>query len=198
MNIVEEVSRETLEKLRQFVELLKAENSQQNLISRNADDDVWRRHIEDSLQLKRFADKFGRWLDVGSGGGLPGIVLAIASAQPIVLCEPRRLRANFLERMKEELDLGHVTVSQKKVEQLRGAFDYVTARAVAPAAALFAMTAHLTHNGTTFILPKGRSAQSELDEVRRSWQGNFRLEPSMTSQDARILIATDVGPKGAR
>jgi 16S rRNA (guanine527-N7)-methyltransferase len=100
--------------------------------------------------------------------------------------------------VKGELDLGHATVSQKKVEQLRGAFDYVTARAVAPATALFAMTAHLTHNGTTFILPKGRSAQSELDEVRRSWQGNFWLEPSMTSQDARILIATDVGPKGAR
>jgi 16S rRNA (guanine527-N7)-methyltransferase len=100
--------------------------------------------------------------------------------------------------MKEELDLGHVTVSQKKVEQLRGAFDYVTARAVASASALFAMTAHMTHSGTTFILPKGRSAQSELDEVRRSWQGDFRLEPSTTSQDARILIATGVGPKGAR
>jgi 16S rRNA (guanine527-N7)-methyltransferase len=198
MNISEEVSRETLDRLRQFVELLKAENTQQNLISRNADDDVWRRHIEDSLQLKRFAQKSGPWLDVGSGGGLPGIVLAIASDDPIVLCEPRRLRADFLERVKEKLDLGHVTVSQKKVEQLRGAFDYVTARAVAPAAALFAMTAHLTHNGTTFILPKGRSAQSELDEVRRSWQGDFRLEPSTTSQDARILIATGVGPKGAR
>jgi 16S rRNA (guanine527-N7)-methyltransferase len=198
MNISEEVSRETLDRLRQFVELLKAENTQQNLISRNADDDVWRRHIEDSLQLKRFAQKSGPWLDVGSGGGLPGIVLAIASDDPIVLCEPRRLRADFLERVKEKLDLGHVTVSQKKVEQLRGAFDYVTARAVAPATALFAMTAHLTHNGTTFILPKGRSAQSELDEVRRSWQGNFWLEPSMTSQDARILIATRVRPEGAR
>ena len=192
------VSRETSEKLQQYVAILKRENAVQNLISRATSDDIWVRHIEDSAQLRQFAARAGRWLDVGSGAGLPGIVLALLSDDPIVLCEPRRLRADFLTSVKAEFELNHVEIVQKKVEQVRGRFDYVTARAVASASALFAMTAHLTHNGTTFILPKGRTAQSELDEVRQSWQGSFRLEPSMTSEDASILVATGVRPKGAR
>lgn len=192
------VSRETFEKLQRYITLLEGENARQNLISRAASEDIWVRHIEDSVQLRPFAARPGRWLDVGSGAGLPGIVLAVLSEDPIVLCEPRRLRADFLERVKGELGLNHVEVAQKKAEQIRGRFDYVTARAVASASKLFAMTAHLTHNGTTFILPKGRSAQSELDDVRQSWQGSFRLEPSMTSEDASILVATGVRPKGAR
>ena len=103
------------------------------------------------------------------------------------------MRAEFLTRAAEELGLTDVTVLQAKAEAVpRARYGVITARAVASIERLFAMTAHLSHGGTIWVLPKGRSAKSELDEARKSWQGAFRLEPSRTDPDARILIASGV------
>lgn len=190
-----DVSRETLEKLNVYADLLTAESANQNLISLNTLEDLWSRHIFDSAQIAPFAIKDGSWLDIGSGAGLPGLVLAILNDSPITLCEPRRLRADFLESASNRLSLSNVTVVRMKAASIAGCFDFITARAVASIDKIFAMTRHLTHDGTVYILPKGRSAQSELDEARRSWQGDFRLEPSLTSNDAAILIASSVTPR---
>ena len=193
---VRPVSRETFEKLGRYVDLLIAENGRQNLIARSTESDVWKRHIADSAQLLRFAPpEGGRWLDIGTGAGLPGLVIAILTGDPVTLVEPRRLRAEFLERAAAELDL-RVTVTCAKVEKLTGQFDVITARAVAAADALFGMAAHLSHPGTIWILPKGRSAKSELDAALQAWQGSFRLEPSVTSGEAAILVASHVRRKG--
>ncbi len=194
--IGEDVPRETIERIEHFVSLVVAENEHQNLIGRASVAEILSRHVEDSAQLLRFRERRGRWLDIGAGAGFPGIVLALLSADPMTLAEPRRLRAEFLARVKEELGLAHVTVIQSKAVLLTGRFDYITARAVAPASALFAMTAHLAHRGTIFILPKGKSAQSELAEAQRSWQGEFRLEQSLTSDDASIIVARHVRQRG--
>ena len=175
-----------------------AENQQQNLVAPASIGDIWSRHVDDSAQLFRFRDKPGRWLDIGSGAGFPGIVLALLSDDPITLAEPRRLRADFLETVKGALDLAHVTIVRSKAALLTGRFDYVTARAVAPAGQLFAMTEQLVHDGTLFILPKGRSAQSELAAARASWQGAFRLEQSLTSDEAAIIVAQRVRRRGNR
>ncbi len=187
------VSRETLATLGQFAELLIAENRFQNLISKSTEADLWTRHFADAAQLIGFAPEGASWIDIGSGAGLPGLVIAILTGAPVTLVEPRRLRAEFLSRATAELGLGNVTVLQAKGEAVpRARYGVITARAVASVDRLFGMTAHLSHGGTIWVLPKGQRAKSELDEARKSWQGAFRLEPSRTDPDARILIASGV------
>jgi len=194
-----DVSRETSETLERFAELLLAENQVHNLISRSTESELWTRHFADAAQLLTFASAEASWIDVGSGAGLPGIIIAILATGPMTLIEPRRLRADFLRRVVEQLSLANITVVQAKVEAVTvPPVDVITARAVASVERLFAMTAHLSHKGTSWVLPKGRSVQSELDEARKTWQGAFRLEQSRTDPEAQILIATDVRPKRAR
>lgn len=193
-----EVSRETRGLLDRYVALLLDENDRQNLIGRSTVDDVWNRHIADSAQLVRFAPRpDSSWLDIGSGAGLPGLVIAILTEGPVTLVEPRKLRANFLERTTETLGLGRrVTVRAAKAERIAGRFDVITARAVAPVEILLRLSHHLSTDKTLWLLPKGKSAQSELEEARASWQGAFRLEPSVTSSEASILVASHVRRKG--
>lgn len=192
------VSRETGERLSRFVELLLDENSRQNLISKASEGDVIRRHIDDSLQLLDHAPSDENWLDIGSGPGLPGIVLAIAGVREITLVEPRRLRTDFLSRCVTELELSGVTVVTGKAEQLTGRFDVITARAVASLDRLFAMGERLIRSEGRWVLPKGRSAEKELEEARSTWQGAFKLEPSRTDPDARILVAHGVRRRTGR
>jgi 16S rRNA (guanine527-N7)-methyltransferase len=192
------VSRETLVALEQYVALLLDENDRQNLISRASAETIWSRHIEDSLQLLDHAPANARWLDIGSGPGLPGIVLAIAGVREITLVEPRRLRTDFLERCKAKLNLAGVTVVTGKAEQLAGSFDVITARAVASLDRLFAIGQPLLSPQGQWVLPKGRSAEKELEEARATWQGTFELEPSRTDPDARILVARGVRRRTGR
>lgn len=192
------VSRETDKSLRRFVDLLLEENSRQNLISKGSVERIWDRHIDDSLQLLDHGPASARWLDIGSGPGLPGIVLAIAGVRHITLVEPRRLRTDFLERCRDALSLDNVTIVTGKVEQVRGQFDVITARAVASLDRLFAMAASLTAPSGQWVLPKGRSAEKELEEARVTWQGEFRLVPSRTDPDARILLAQGVRRRAGR
>ena len=189
-----DVPRETLERLEHFVAILRCENERQNLVAKSTLDDLWQRHIADAVQLVPFAPERGSWLDIGSGAGLPGIVIAIITNAPMLLVEPRRLRADFLQRTVDALALGStVSVVHAKIEGVRHApVDVITARAVASIDRLFAIAGHLSHKGTIWVLPKGRSAKSELDDARRTWQGDFRLEPSRTDPDAQILVASRV------
>jgi len=190
-----DVPRETSEKLRRFAAMLIEENENQNLVGKSTIDDLWRRHIDDAAQLVAYDAHSATWLDIGSGAGLPGIVIAILTGNPMILVEPRRLRSDFLQRVVEDLGLD-ATVVQSRIEKLeRPPVDIITARAVASIDRLFAMALHLSHKGTVWALPKGRSAKLELEEAQKTWQGEFRLEPSRTDPDAHILIASRVRRK---
>lgn len=191
------VSRETYGKLEAFAALLGEESSKQNLIAASTIGHLWERHLIDSAQLLRLG-RAGSWVDIGSGAGLPGIVIAILTSDPVALVEPRRLRAEFLSTVKTRLALDSVTVIHGKANVVRAKFDNITARAVGPAIELLTMTNHLSHSKTVWVLPKGRSAQKELDDVRAAWQGAFRLEPSLTDEAASILLATGVKPRETR
>lgn len=187
------VSRETFARLDRFVDFVRAEAEQQNLVSRTTLDVVWPRHILDSAQLIRFPTRAdSSWLDIGSGAGFPGMVVAILAPVRMTLVEPRRLRAAFLDRCVADLGLTNTSVQCTKIENMDGRFDCITARAVASLDKLFAMAIHLSHSGTNWLLPKGRSAQLELDEARRAWQGSFRLEASLTDPGASVVVATGV------
>ena len=194
------VSRETFAKLERYVAILTSATSEQNLISASTLAEVWERHIVDSAQLVRFEPKAGAsWIDIGSGAGLPGIVIAIMTEGPTTLVEPRRLRVDFLNTVIHELGLSErALVVQGKADKASGAFDVITARAVAPTTRLLEMTLHLSHRGTVWLLPKGRSGKSDLADATRTWQGVFRSENSLTDPDAIIVVASGVHVKGRR
>lgn len=190
------VSRETAAKLALFKEMVIAENSHQNLVSAASLADFDRRHCDDGVQLADLG-RPGTWCDVGSGAGLPGIIIAIVTGARTSLIEPRHLRADFLRRAVEALGL-NAEVFEAKAERIEGKFDNITARAVAETGKLFAMTEHLAHRGTRWVLPKGRSAKKELEAAEQSWQGRFTLVPSRTSDEAMILVADDLRRRGKR
>ncbi|QNM82094.1 16S rRNA (guanine(527)-N(7))-methyltransferase RsmG [Sphingomonas sabuli] len=194
------VSRETFVLLEHYVEILRAESARQNLVSRASMDDLWSRHIIDGAQLVELApDLDMSWADVGSGAGLPGMVVAILTSGPVTLIEPRKLRAEFLQKVVNELGLSNrVIVAPMKAERASGTFANITARAVAPAAKLLQLSTHLSTRKTRWILPKGRSAGSELVEVRRRWHCEAETVPSLTDPDSRILVLWDVKAKGGR
>jgi 16S rRNA (guanine527-N7)-methyltransferase len=190
-----DVPRETFEKLERYVALLREESARQNLVSAATLDTVWDRHIIDSAQLVRYEPRAGAsWIDIGSGAGLPGIVIACLVEGPVTLVEPRRLRAEFLHKAAESLRL-RVNVHCAKAERVAGTFDAITARAVAPLTQLLKISAHLSTRKTVWALPKGRSAPAELAEARRAWQGDFRVEPSVTDDESFIVVATGVRAK---
>jgi 16S rRNA (guanine527-N7)-methyltransferase len=192
-----EVSRETFEKLDAYAALLKEENSRQNLVSKATLDDLWGRHILDSAQLARFASSpTASWVDIGSGAGLPGLVLACLVDGAVTLVEPRRLRADFLHRACESLDL-NATVVAARAERLEAKFDMITARAVAHLGKMFEISQHLSTGKSCWVLPKGRSPQSELAEARRAWQGTFHVEPSLTDANSWIVVGTNVRSRRA-
>jgi 16S rRNA (guanine527-N7)-methyltransferase len=189
------VPRETRELLDRYAAMLVEENQRQNLVAQSTLDDLGRRHIDDSLQLAPLLGDKGPILDIGSGAGLPGLVLAIVTGRPVTLAEPRRLRCEFLTRVAAELGLSNVTVHQGKAQTVMGAFDAITARAVARLDALIEMSLPLATRDARLVFPKGEGAAEELAQARIRWHGDFRSIPSTTGPGT-IIVATGVRRKG--
>jgi 16S rRNA (guanine527-N7)-methyltransferase len=192
------VSRETL--LDRFDAILRREASEQNLIAASTLDALWARHLVDSAQLAPLAATAGRgaWVDVGSGAGLPGLVVAILLDRPVVLVEPRAKRVAFLRSAAVELGVERrVTVQPSKIESYHpiNRAAVVSARAVAELSQLIASTQHCTDSSTVWLLPKGRNAHSEVEAARANWQGSFHVEPSITQPDSGIVVAQGVRPR---
>lgn len=191
------VSRETFEKIEAYAALLRSENERQNLVSASTLEHAWGRHILDSAQLVRFEPHAGAsWIDIGSGAGLPGIIIACLVEGPVTLVEPRRLRAEFLHKVAESLQLG-VKIVCSKAERVEGAFEVLTGRAVAALPEFLKISAHLSTRNTVWALPKGRNALAELAEARRAWQGVFHVERSVTDADSYIIVGTEVRAKAS-
>jgi 16S rRNA (guanine527-N7)-methyltransferase len=181
-----------MERLEAFVGLLENESRCQNLVSVSSLPNIWGRHILDSAQLVRFEPRAGAsWADVGSGAGLPGVVIACLVEGPVTLIEPRRLRAEFLQHAISSLKLNAI-VAHARVEKVAGHFDVVTARAVAPLGKFFGISQHLSTSNTVWALPRGRNAHSELAEAERAWQGVFHVEQSATDEESYIVVGTGV------
>ena len=193
-----DVSRETFDRLEAYVDLLRNAAARQNLIAPSTIETIWERHILDSAQLLRLAPHSGTWADIGSGAGLPGIVIAILARDPITLVEPRRLRAEFLSDVALALKLPNVSVECAKVERVRGQFDVIAARAVAQLDRFLAMAEHLSKSGTVWVLPKGKNAQSELAQAQLNWHCDALVEKSCTDPESQILVLTRVGAKKRR
>jgi 16S rRNA (guanine527-N7)-methyltransferase len=196
-----DVPRETMDRLDAFAAFLRDENARQNLVSGASLDHLWSRHIADSAQLVRFVPSAdSTWIDLGTGAGFPGLVVAALHKGPVTLVEERCLRVAFLQRAAEILALD-VEIIGARVERLpERAYDVISARAFAPLARLLDLSTGFSTTKTLWLLPKGRNAQTELEALGSSWQGEFRLEPSVTDPEARIIVAEGVRrtSRGAR
>jgi 16S rRNA (guanine527-N7)-methyltransferase len=196
------VSRETYEKLDAFRAMLLEENEKQNLISAGSIPRVWARHIVDSAQLPTFLtsdeeERGGAWLDLGTGAGFPGMVLAILSESPITFVESRKRRTEFLGRACESLGLNHVAIHAGRLETMRTApFSVITARAFAPLPKLLTLAHSFSTQKSVWLLPKGARGREEVESVRGLWKGVFHVEQSLTDAEAHIIVGRKLAPKG--
>ena len=195
-----DVSRETREKLAKYTANIVEGTRRHNLISSASIEEITTRHIVDSAQLITLADnRSGRWLDLGSGAGLPGLVIALLTGAPMVLIESRKLRAEFLQAQITEFALDNVTVEARRVEVVPTLpVDVITARAFAPLAKLLPLAARFAHAKTSWILPKGRSAREELASVAATWHGDFTMVPSITDPSSIIIVGHGVRLRAGR
>jgi 16S rRNA (guanine527-N7)-methyltransferase len=193
-----DVSRETLDRLDILVAELHRWQRIKNLVGPATLSEAWTRHIADSLQLLAYAPNAGTWLDLGSGAGFPGLVVALAGAERslmVSLVESNSRKCAFLRHVARLAEV-KVTVHEARLEAVVpdyvGRADIVSARALAPLRDLLAWTEPLLKTGTTGLFPKGRDVVSELTDAEQSWTFTAEILPSRTDSEARILRITSL------
>jgi 16S rRNA (guanine527-N7)-methyltransferase len=190
------VSRETAERLDRFVALLLAWQRTTNLIAEPTIPCLWTRHIADSLQLIDLAPTARVWIDVGSGGGFPGLVIACAlhheKGAAIHLVESNAKKAAFLREVQRELELPakvHPERAEAFTPKFTAVADVICARALSPLKPLLDLCFPLfQQTGAMGLFPKGRSAQVELASVSKFWKMRAKVVPSRTDPSGRIIV----------
>ena len=185
-----------LEKLERLVALLRTENARQNLVSTASLEQVWIRHLVDSAQLLFVSRETprGPWLDLGSGAGFPGLVVALCRpTTEVILVESRARRVAWLDSAANQLGLGNVSVAGGKLETLASfAAGTISARAFAPLPRLISLSARFSTSDTQWLLPKGRNGRQELLEMPKAIQSLFHVEQSLTDPESVILVGRGV------
>jgi 16S rRNA (guanine527-N7)-methyltransferase len=197
------VSRETLQRLDRFIDLLLTWQRTTNLIAPSTIQHLWIRHIADSLQLLELAPVARIWVDLGSGGGFPGLVLACALAERqdavVHLVESNAKKAAFLreaKRLTGAAAVVHAERIERIVEKFSQPLDVVTARALAPFTELLSLCAPLfTRNSVQGVFLKGRDADAELRDANKSWMMDTTLVPSRTDPHGRIIVVRALRPR---
>lgn len=188
---------EGTDRIEGYARLLLEENQRQNLISKPSEENLWVRHLADSAQLLEHVPREtyetrvpGPWLDLGTGPGLPGLVIAILKPRiPVHLVESRARRVEFLEHCIAELGLSNCTVHGERLERVSPFESWViSARAFAPLEKLLRLSSPFSTKRTRFLLPKGRSAAHELSQAKASIRKMFHVEQSLTDPDAGIIV----------
>jgi 16S rRNA (guanine527-N7)-methyltransferase len=193
------VSRETLDRLDRFVAVLLEWQQRMNLIASSTEPKVWTRHIADSLQLLALAPQARIWVDLGSGAGFPGLIIACAIADRpgarVHLVERSTKKAAFLREAVRATNAPaevHAVRLEDFVENLTVPVDVVTARALAPLAGLLTATYPLLKTGTLGLFPKGQDVDAELTQAAKCWSIRSSLAPSLTDSKARIVSITGI------
>ncbi len=190
------IDSEIAERLERFAGHLEKWQKAINLVSAKTLPQLWERHILDSLQLAPLVPPGARTLvDVGSGAGFPGLILAILNRWEVHLVESDTRKCVFL-RDSARLCGVPVTVHTSRIETLDAPkADVITARALAPVADLLGLTSGFRHSGTIHLFPKGRGAEAELTDAEKTWTLSVDRIPSLTEPDAVILNIGEVHPK---
>lgn len=186
------VSRETLMQLDAFASALREENERQNLVSRATLEAIFSRHIVDSAQLIPLAKgaSGGPWLDLGTGAGFPGLIVAALTDRSVILVESRRLRCEWLARAAEILGVSdRVTIHCSPLERV-SSFEaaVISARAFAPLPKLLKLASRFATVDSLWLLPKGRNAKAEVEALPKHQRGMFHVEQSLTDAESSILV----------
>lgn len=193
-----DVSRETIERLEVFARLLEKWTKSINLIAPNSVDEIWERHINDSAQIFDLAPQgWEDWADLGSGGGLPGIVISIldAESRPITLVESDKRKCLFLDAVRRELSL-NVIVQNVRIEKAAlQNVDVISARALASLSDLLTYAYPLLSPDGVALFPKGARYQQELDQAKKAWHFETEEYQSQTNPDSRILRISRIKPR---
>lgn len=205
-----DVSEECIERLKRFEELLVKWQSAQNLVSRETIESIWLRHICDSARLSLIVEKPARWLDLGSGAGLPGLITAILQSDGadngreayVYLVESNTRKASFLRSVIRELGLA-VEVFNERIEQAvqrEGlSVSYISARALASLDDLLAFSKHQTDLGARCFFHKGRDIDAEIEEATNNWDFNLVKHSVWASKkapsDGIILEVSNISRK---
>lgn len=180
-----------IERLELLSRLLAEENQRQNLVSAASLGEVWRRHVVDSAQLLAHVPREtpGPWLDLGTGAGFPGLVIAALRPElEVVMVESRARRVEWLERARIALGLTRARIDGRRLELVESfPAGAISARAFAPLDKLLDLSARFSTAATCWLLPKGRSAQQELDELN-GWRHTFHVKQSLTDPEAGIIV----------
>ena len=186
------VSDVAMSRLSRLADLLIAANAQQNLVAQSTLPHIWRRHIADSAQLLRISREAvpqGPWLDLGTGAGFPGLIIAaLEPERPVTLVDSRRLRTAWLAYACTELGLAQAEVLTLRVEDLPSTkWCVISARAFAPLDQLLALSSRFSTPETLWLLPKGAKAANELKMLSPQWDHLFHVEQSLTDPAAGII-----------
>jgi 16S rRNA (guanine527-N7)-methyltransferase len=189
------VSHETIHSLERYVELLEHWQKTTNLVAPSTLPDVWSRHMADSAQLAGLAPNARLWLDLGSGGGFPGLVVAILKGGDpdfrMHLVESNQKKCAFLGEvvgtLQAPVDIHAMRIEQfaEKAQSLRP--DVVSARALAPLTRLLELAEPFLREETRGIFLKGRDTPTEIKNAEARWQFDYACHPSLTAEDARIV-----------
>lgn len=189
----------SVERCEHLLDLLAEENTRQNLVSKASLADAWVRHIADSAQLLTYVPREtpGPWLDLGTGAGFPGLVVAALRPDlPVCMVESRTRRVDWLERAKQKLSLSQARVLGCQLEAVESfPAAAISARAFAPLQRLIEISARFSTSDTIWLLPKGRSAWDEVNQLS-GWHHLFHVEQSLTDPDAGVVVGSLAGPLG--
>lgn len=196
------VSRETINKLKKYESLVKEWNNKFNLVSKSSVEELWHRHIIDSLQLIQFIQTSDKILyDFGSGAGFPAIVLAIASEQLFPklrfnLVESIGKKTIFLNTVKNELNLQNVEIWHNRIEKLKiVSADIISSRALAALPKLLEYAKPFCTQNTRLIFPKGVIWEEEIKAAKEKWSFDYDVIQSITDETGHILNISNVRRK---
>lgn len=187
-----DVSRETWRKLSIYVEMLEKWNRAINLVSKTTLEDVWRRHVLDSLQIASLVKFPCQWIDLGSGGGLPGLIVAakaseISSATHVTLVESDQRKCAFMSAAADAMDLT-VSIQCRRIEESPDqTYDVVSARALASLTELLELALPYRHKKTICIFPKGAKARVEMQAAQAIWDVQYDEIDSQTDPTGKIF-----------
>jgi 16S rRNA (guanine527-N7)-methyltransferase len=182
-----------LARLDRLAAMIVEENARQNLIAKASEGAIWLRHLADSAQLLRHTSgETAPWLDLGTGAGFPGLVIAaMRPTLEVILIESRKKRVDWLQRAAAEMGLGNCRVEGRRLEHMESfPAATISARAFAPLPKLFALSARFSTQDTLWLLPKGRSAVHEVASLPVRLSQMFHVEHSVTDADAGIVVGT--------
>ena len=187
---VYDINKERKKLLESYVRMIKKSQESLNLIGRSTISNIWERHIIDSIQILNHLPKEKKnsfLLDVGTGAGLPGIVLAIMGRHDVILCEKSPKKSNFLKKVQKELSLNYIVHNRRIEDIIIKNVSIIVSRAYASISKLILSNFHLISKETILVIHKGKKYMEEIKDAKKNFFFSYKKFKSITSNESVIL-----------